>query len=417
MTLALIVTRIEELVNKCVDAVMAGYAKSTDLFSGDHKDLTNIGTRTHEQIDEFIAGVEAGNANVGSHAASHAINGSDEITPESIGAAPAEHSHPATAHAHSFSQIAGDAADNESLTAYVNEEIAAHAGYGNHAANHSEGGSDQLTPANIGASPDDHVHTWDEIEGSDPSANSVLDTYVKGLITAGAEGVQIETCKVSGTMVQTSGLTHTVSALEYKILGENYTSVGGEVTFDAEASDLKRIDLVYADTAGLIHILKGTASANPIKPVLDNSYVEIASILIDGSNTSVGNRTRVFTIKLPSATTVAGRLSANWGAAWDGAGAPIQEGVHFPSGWVLSAYFADPTSLFINHSLGLHIVDVKVYSIADTFEAIKTERLLIGSAAYSGIIAPDVNGVIIESLATVQTTLYIHITLSDRSNA
>ncbi|MEN6291843.1 MAG: hypothetical protein ABFD07_07500 [Methanobacterium sp.] len=417
MTLEIIVTRIEELVNKIIATIMAGYAKTTDLFSRDHTDLSNIGTRTHAQIDTFLDEIEAGNATVSAHASSHAVGGSDEITPESIGAAPTQHSHSATAHAHSFNQITGNASDNASIVEYVNDEIANHAGYGNHAANHSEGGSDPLTPENIGAATDDHEHQWSEIAGSDPSTNAVLDTYVKDLITEGLSGDQIETCKVSGTMVQTSGLTHTVSALEYKILGVDYTSTGGEVTFDAETSELKRIDVVYADNAGLIHILKGTAATYPIKPVVDNSYVEIASILIDGLNAAIGNRTRVFTIKLPSATTVAGRLSANWGSAWEGSGAPIEEGVHYPTGWLLSAYFADPTSLFISHALGLHLVDVKVYSIADTYEALKTERLLIGSAAYSGLIAPDVNGIIIESLATVQTTLYIHITLSDRSNA
>lgn len=394
MTLAIIVTRIEELINKAIATTMASYAKTIDLFSRNHNDLTNKGIRTHLQIDTFIDSVQAGNATVSAHATSHAIAGLDPITPVSIGAADLVHSHPATAHSHSFPQITGFAADNPDLVAYVGGRIAASAGYGVHAANHAIGGLDPITPASIGALPSNYAPAWVAITGADPSANAVLDTYVKSLVTAGVAGNQIETVKVSGTMVQTSGLTHTVSALAYKILGVNYTSVGGSLTFDEitvnNILQLKRIDVVYADNAGLIHILKGTEAIYPIKPVVDNSYVEIASILIDSSNGMFSIAGKVYRITLPSDTTVQGRVNA------------AIAGIDYLTGWILVADSVSPTDLKINHGLNKNIVSATVFTVVGT-----VRRQLFASAAYSGIISADSNNLTIESLATIQTKIEI----------
>ncbi len=395
MTLAIIVTRIEELVNKCVGVVMAGYAKTIDLFSGDHNDLINKGVRTHLQIDTFLDDIAAGNAVVSAHATSHAVGGTDPITPISIDAADRIHSHPPTAHSHSFLQTTGAPEDNPNLVSYVEGEIASHAGYGVHAANHAIGGSDPLTPANIGAATDNHQHLWAEIAGSDPSANAVLDTYVKNLITTGVDGVQIETVLLAGTMVQTSGMTYTVSVLSYMILGVNYVSTGAIITFDDEPSEMRRFDVVYADTAGLVHILKGTAAYNPIKPIVSNIYVEVATLLIDGANTELSKATKGYTITLPSATTVQGRVDL------------AVPGVDYPSGWTLGADGITPADLVITHLLNKRIADVTVFSVDGT-----AERLLLPPANFAGIMAPDLTTLKIESLATIQAPIVIHLIFS-----
>ena len=392
MTLAIIVTRIEELINKCVGNIMAGYAKSTDLFSGNHNDLSNKGTRTHAQIDTILDDIESGNSNVTAHAISHASTGTDPITPESIGAANRDHSHAATAHSHEFSQITGDAADNENLVAFVEQEISSHAGYGNHAANHGSDGSDPITPASIGASASNHEHQWSEIEGSDPSANSVLDAYVKSLIGDGLSGSQIETILVSGTMVQTDGMTYTVSALGYLILGNIVTSTGGEIVFDVEDSEMRRIDVVYADAAGGIHILKGTPAYNPIKPALAHTYVEVAWLLIDGNNSELNNSVKGYTIVLPSSSTVQGRVNS---------------ATDYPDGWTMAADGTTPADLVITHSLSKEITNVTVWSLDGT-----AKRLLLSPANFAGIIAPDNNTLKIESLATIETPIVIHLTFT-----
>ena len=60
MSLEEIVNRIEVLIRAILNSVLSIYAKTTDLFSGLHADLTDIaGTLTHQQIDEALAAIPA----------------------------------------------------------------------------------------------------------------------------------------------------------------------------------------------------------------------------------------------------------------------------------------------------------------------------------------------------------------------
>jgi hypothetical protein len=97
-------------------------------------------------------------------------------------------------------------------------------------------------------------------------------------------------------------------------------------------------------------------------------------------------RQYVFTIHLPAAATVAGRLIGI---------------LEQPSGWVLQTA-ANPADLKITHNLNRKIAYVTVFA-----GGVSGDRLLLGNAAYSGILAESQNVLIIEALATIETDIII----------
>lgn len=103
------------------------------------------------------------------------------------------------------------------------------------------------------------------------------------------------------------------------------------------------------------------------------------------------NQYHVFEIKLPSSTTVAGRIA---GAV---------SGVDYPAGWVLAAG-TSPVDLVVTHNLGRRVSTVSVFAIDGT-----QETQLFNTAAYNGIVTPDVNTLRVQSLATIQKAIKIYI--------
>lgn len=99
----------------------------------------------------------------------------------------------------------------------------------------------------------------------------------------------------------------------------------------------------------------------------------------------------VYTINLPYASTVAGRVA---GAV---------EGTDYPSGWVLAAG-SSPIDLDITHNLNRRVASVSVFAVTGT-----QEQQLFNTAAYNGIITPTVNSLRIQSLATVTKAIKIYI--------
>jgi len=100
----------------------------------------------------------------------------------------------------------------------------------------------------------------------------------------------------------------------------------------------------------------------------------------------------VYTITLPPASTVAGRISA------------AIEGTDYPTGWTL---MADDIDIHITHSMDRRIASVNVFS-----SSLGVERLLLGNAAYSGLFMPFTtthDEVVIESLATIETDITIQL--------
>lgn len=90
------------------------------------------------------------------HASRHATAGADPITPASIGAAGTTHSHAGTDISSGTVAFARLPTGTTSTTVSVGNHT--HAGIGAHATNHALGGSDPLTPDDIGASPSSHDH-------------------------------------------------------------------------------------------------------------------------------------------------------------------------------------------------------------------------------------------------------------------
>lgn len=107
---------------------------------------------------------------------------------------------------------------------------------------------------------------------------------------------------------------------------------------------------------------------------------------------SAADTQTVVTITLPSASTVAGRISA------------AVEGTDYPTGWVLSA---DGIDIHIEHSMDRRVAGITVCS-----DSLDIERVLLGNAAYSGWFMPhptNYDEVVIEALATIETDITIQL--------
>jgi hypothetical protein len=103
----------------------------------------------------------------------------------------------------------------------------------------------------------------------------------------------------------------------------------------------------------------------------------------------------VYTITLPSNSTVAGRCA---GAV---------EGTDYPTGWTIEAG-TNTADLKVTHGLQRRVAYVSVWSVDGV-----SERQLFGNAAYSGILAETNEILIIESLATVTSDIVIEIVFGE----
>lgn len=98
----------------------------------------------------------------------------------------------------------------------------------------------------------------------------------------------------------------------------------------------------------------------------------------------------VFTINLPFASTVAGRIAA------------ATPGTDYPTGWVLAAGVS-PVDILITHNAGRRVASVSVCAITGT-----EEQALFNTAAYNGWKTPDSNSLLIQSLATIPKAIKIY---------
>lgn len=106
------------------------------------------------------------------------------------------------------------------------------------------------------------------------------------------------------------------------------------------------------------------------------------------------NQYHVFEIRLPSSTTVAGRIA---GAV---------EGTDYPTGWILTAG-TSPVDLIIQHDMGTRrVASVTVWAVDGTYE-----QQLFNTAAYNGIKGRYEGNqwLWIQSLATIQKPIKIYI--------
>lgn len=151
-------------------------------------------------------------------------------------------------------------------------------------------------------------------------------------------------------------------------------------TVAAFLQDITGLTWTYDDTNGTLTPVV-TLAAFTTDNLTEGSFNKYAS-----SSTIKG----VFSIDLPSASTVAGRIAL------------AVEGTDYPTGWVLTA---DEGDLIITHGLNRQIANVSVFS-----KNLLISRQLFGNAAYSGIYQNYLsvyNNVVIESLATIETDITI----------
>ena len=157
------------------------------------------------------------------------------------------------------------------------------------------------------------------------------------------------------------------------------TTLTGEGT---NASPLKVDTMLIPTFNDLLDYLK---IADSTKYITQNRFLDT----LENINNMIEKD--VFEIRLPSSTTVAGRISG------------ATEGVDYPLGWSMMAG-TTPTDLIIGHFLGRRIAYVSVFAINGN-----DEQQLFNTAAYNGIISTDANTLKIQSLATIQKAIKIYI--------
>lgn len=80
------------------------------------------------------------------------------------------------------------------------------------------------------------------------------------------------------------------------------------------------------------------------------------------------------------------------------------ETTDYPTGWTLAASGDNPNDLIITHNLAKRIAEVKIFSVDGS-----AETMLWFNDAYSGIVAPDQNTLLIKNLATIELPIVIHL--------
>ncbi|WYW00770.1 minor tail protein [Pseudomonas phage vB_PpuM-Illi-2] len=78
--------------------------------------------------------------------------------------------------------------------------------------------------------------------------------------------------------------------LQWRIDGVTYTSPTPSVSFvlDASAVGMQRYDLLYGDTTGTVHVLKGVeSSVTAVEPALPDSTIRITSVFVEGAQPMV----------------------------------------------------------------------------------------------------------------------------------
>ncbi len=93
---------------------------------------------------------------------------------------------------------------------------------------------------------------------------------------------------LSGNVSYISGLTFSVSPLEYLINGTIYDITSATtVTLNSGDSTYDRIDVIFADISGNTGVLEGTPSENPEKPIVDgDTQVEVTFVLVPANSTT-----------------------------------------------------------------------------------------------------------------------------------
>jgi len=205
--------------------------------------------------------------------------------------------------------------------------------------------------------------------------------------TSGIDGKQIE-LQISGVNLQWRYVGDSTWLSLGQVVGADGTNA---YVYIAYASDTSGTDFTTDPVVGvtLPYIaIKSTSSEIAIPSASD----------FTGTWKYIGPRFGdygLYTITLPNAGNVGARVSA------------AVSGVDYPSTWTLVADGTNPADLVITHNLSKRLAFCNIYSVSGS-----TERLLIGNAAYSGLVNNSLLQSKIESLATFPSQLIIHLIFS-----
>lgn len=113
-----------------------------------------------------------------------------------------------------------------------------------------------------------------------------LDTQVQTLQSQ-VDLLSPATVLISGNVVYSTGLTYDVSALVYKIQGVTYNTAATSITLNAADPTDPRIDVIYADSNGVVGKLTGTPAPSPSKPSIDpDTQIELTFVTIAAGATT-----------------------------------------------------------------------------------------------------------------------------------
>lgn len=203
-------------------------------------------------------------------------------------------------------------------------------------------------------------------------------------------------------------LTVNIAGVEYwfgedGILVEKFVAssiADGSITL-AKMADVATATVFYRKTAGTgapeVQTLATLKTDLGIDALESGKVDKVAGygLISDAERALIGAAKQVvFTLTLPNAVSVAARVAG------------MVETTDYPTGWVIAAD-SNPIDLKITHGLGRRIVDATVFSVDGV-----SERKLYGNSAYSGILASTDDVLIIESLATIQADIVLHLIFS-----
>ena len=203
----------------------------------------------------------------------------------------------------------------------------------------------------------------------------------------GADGKQIE-IRINGVNLEWKYTVDSTWISLGQVVGSNGTNA---YLYIAYASDTSGTDFTLDPVAGVLLpyiAVKNTTVAIP-SPVASD---------FTGTWKYIGPRFGdygLFTITLPAGGNVAARVA---GAV---------SGVDYPSTWTLAADEVNPADLNVTHNLNKRLAFCNIYSVSGG-----VDRLLIGTAAYSGLVVTSTNICKIESLATFASQIRIHLIFS-----
>lgn len=122
----------------------------------------------------------------------------------------------------------------------------------------------------------------------DPSFSTVsADTYYIGSTDLTSLFLGQSNTLVSGGASYISGLTFSITPLQYIIENVFYTHSGSTVTLNSGSTSGDRIDVIVADISGNTSIVQGSPAASPSKPDIDeSSQIEVTFITVAASATT-----------------------------------------------------------------------------------------------------------------------------------